>query len=164
MNDGIIKCVVVGDGAVGKTCMLMSYTSGKFPSEYMPTGKFQFTFRVNWHSYHYILVFDNYTVTVEVDDYPYSLGLFDTAGQDDYDRIGLDHSSYRTQLFFCFATVLCREALFKPKRLRPLSYNQTDVFILCFSIVNPSSFDAISDKWVPEIQHHRPGTPFILVK
>ena len=53
--------------------------------------------------------------------------------------------------------------LFKPLRLRPLSYNQTDVFILCFSIVNPSSFDAISDKWVPEIQHHRPGTPFILV-
>lgn len=111
MNDGIIKCVVVGDGAVGKTCMLMSYTSGKFPSEYMPTGKFQFTFRVNWHSYHYILVFDNYTVTVEVDDYPYSLGLFDTAGQDDYDRIGLDHSSYRTQLFFAlrrfFAGKLC---------------------------------------------------------
>eukprot|EP00043_Microstomoeca_roanoka_P017320 m.180484 g.180484 ORF g.180484 m.180484 type:complete len:192 (-) comp16615_c1_seq2:173-748(-) len=110
-----IKCVVVGDGAVGKTCLLISYTTNKFPSEYVPT------------------VFDNYAVTVMIGGEPYTLGLFDTAGQEDYDR------------------------------LRPLSYPQTDVFLVCFSVVSMSSFENVKEKWVPEIQHHCPKTPFLLV-
>uniref|UniRef100_A0A8C7W0H8 Cell division control protein 42 homolog n=1 Tax=Oncorhynchus mykiss TaxID=8022 RepID=A0A8C7W0H8_ONCMY len=110
-----IKCVVVGDGAVGKTCLLISYTTNKFPSEYVPT------------------VFDNYAVTVMIGGEPYTLGLFDTAGQEDYDR------------------------------LRPLSYPQTDVFLVCFSVVSPSSFENVKEKWVPEITHHCPKTPFLLV-
>lgn len=46
--------------------------------------------------------------------------------------------------------------------LRPLSYPDSNVFIVCFSVVNPDSFDNVKTKWVPEIRHHCPYTPMIL--
>jgi Ras-related C3 botulinum toxin substrate 1 len=48
-------------------------------------------------------------------------------------------------------------------RLRPLSYPQTDVAILAYSVVNPSSFVNIEAKWFPEIRHHCPDVPIILL-
>ena len=48
-------------------------------------------------------------------------------------------------------------------RLRPLSYPQTDVFLICFSIAVPASFDNVREKWFPEVRHHCPGTPCLLV-
>ena len=48
-------------------------------------------------------------------------------------------------------------------RLRPLSYPQTDVFLLAFSVDNPASLANITAKWFPEVTHHCPNTPCLLV-
>lgn len=48
-------------------------------------------------------------------------------------------------------------------RLRPLSYPQTDVFLICYSVVNPVSFDNVRAKWSPEIKLNNPETPVVLV-
>lgn len=68
-----------------------------------------------------------------VDGIPINLGLWDTAGQEDYDR------------------------------LRPLSYPNTDVFLICFSQVSPASFENVLTKWHPEVSHYCSNTPIILV-
>ena len=88
-----IKCVLVGDLTVGKTCLLESYKSGAYQEPYVG------------------MRLDNYSANLIVDERQVHLGLWDTAAQEDYDR------------------------------LRPLAYPQTDVFLVCFSVVDPSSFD-----------------------
>ena len=95
------------------------YTTNLFPGDYVATG---------------IL---NYSSTIETvrlgKSHKIELGIWDTAGQEDYDR------------------------------LRPLSYPQTDVFLLCFSIESQSSYNNIKTKWVNEIRSHMPDTPFLIV-
>jgi len=46
---------------------------------------------------------------------------------------------------------------------RPLSYPDTDVLLICFSIVNPVSLGNVVDKWLPEVSHFCPKVPVILV-
>ena len=48
-------------------------------------------------------------------------------------------------------------------RLRVLAYPDTDVFVVCFSIMSPTSYENVEEKWAPEIKHYRETTPFILV-
>ncbi|CRK37493.1 hypothetical protein BN1723_018642, partial [Verticillium longisporum] len=48
-------------------------------------------------------------------------------------------------------------------RLRPLSYPQTDVFLVCFSVTSPASFENVREKWFPEVRHHCPGVPCLIV-
>ena len=110
-----IKCVVVGDGDVGKTALLISFTTNSFPGEYIPT------------------VYDNYSATVVVDGQPVMLGLWDTAGQEEYDR------------------------------LRPLAYPLTKIFLLCFSLVSSETYHNTLTKWGPEIQHYCKEVPILLV-
>ncbi|XXG48024.1 hypothetical protein AAC387_Pa02g2571 [Persea americana] len=110
-----IKCVTVGDGAVGKTCMLICYTSNKFPTDYVPT------------------VFDNFSANVAVDGNIINLGLWDTAGQEDYSR------------------------------LRPLSYRGADVFVLAFSLLSRASYENVLKKWMPELRRFAPNVPIVLV-
>ena len=44
-----------------------------------------------------------------------------------------------------------------------LSYPQTDVFLVCFSLDNPASFENVKAKWVPEVRHHCLNEPIVLV-
>ncbi|RVE69475.1 hypothetical protein OJAV_G00078470 [Oryzias javanicus] len=110
-----IKCVAVGDSCVGKTCLLVTYTSKSFPEQCIPT------------------VFNEYLSELLLDGRPVSLHLWDTGGRPDNDK------------------------------LRPLSHAETDVFLLCFSLVSPASLENVRTKWYPEVRHHCPNTPIILV-
>lgn len=110
-----VKCVVVGDGAVGKTCALISYTTNCFPTDHVPT------------------IFDNYSTCAMSGNTAVQVNLWDTAGQEDYDN------------------------------LRPLSYPQTDVFFVAFSLVSRTSLSNVESKWLPELRRYCPSVPIVLV-
>ena len=81
-----------------QTCLLIVFSEGRFPPEYVPT------------------VFEAYVADIGVEGKQVELALWDTAGQDDYDR------------------------------LRPLSYPDTNVILICFSVVDPDTLDNVQEK------------------
>merc|ERR1719251_661278 len=101
-----IKIVAVGDGTVGKTSLLNTFVTGEFPEDYVPT------------------VFDNQMTNLEVNGKQIQVELWDTAGQEAFDRI------------------------------RHLSYRDTDIFLIVFCVVNEESLGNVQHKWVPEIKNH----------
>ena len=110
------KLVIVGDGACGKTSLLCVFAMGEFPKEYEPT------------------IFENYVAEIRLDGKPVQLALWDTAGQEEYER------------------------------LRPLSYSKAHVILIAFSIDTPDSLDNVSSKWIEEVRNIcGPQTPVILV-
>ncbi|XP_046584569.1 rho-related protein racA-like isoform X1 [Haliotis rubra] len=111
----VFKLVAVGDEGVGKTCLLSASEGSSLPAEYTST------------------LFDHYTSVIIVDGEPVTLGLWDTAGQEDYDH------------------------------LRSLAYGQTDVFLLCFDVKNRQSLENICNKWYPEVEKYCRHTATVLV-
>ncbi|KAK7942574.1 GTP-binding protein rho2 [Apiospora aurea] len=92
------KLVIIGDGACGKTSLLSVFTLGYFPTHYIPT------------------VFENYVTDCRVDGKSVQLALWDTAGQEDYER------------------------------LRPLAYSKAHVILIGFSVDSPDSLDNVKHK------------------
>ena len=110
-----VKCVLVGDSAVGKTALLVRFTSETFPETYRPT------------------VYENTGVDVFMDGVPISLGLWDTAGNDNF------------------------------KQIRPRSYQQADVVLICYSVANPNSLASVQHKWIAEVRENLPKVPVLVV-
>lgn len=78
-------------------------------------------------------VYNDRRITFEVDRNEATLAVFDMSGQEDYHR------------------------------LHPLCFTFTDVFLVCFSLDSQASLESACEEWIPEIQYHCPGTPYLLV-
>ncbi|CAD6498942.1 BgTH12-07867 [Blumeria graminis f. sp. triticale] len=109
------KLVLLGDGACGKTSLLNVFTRGYFPTVYEPT------------------VFENYVHDIYVDNVHIELSLWDTAGQEEFDR------------------------------LRSLSYDDTHAIMLCFAVDSKDSLENVESKWVREIAENCQGVNLVLV-
>ncbi|XP_067087319.1 rho-related GTP-binding protein RhoF-like [Osmerus mordax] len=87
----------------------------------------------NFPEKHIPSVFENVVANVRYRGAEFRLHLYDTAGREDYDR------------------------------LRPLSYQNVNLVLICYDVTCPSSFENVLIKWYPEVRHFCHGVPVILV-
>lgn len=112
---GHITCVVIGDCGVGKSSLVVSYTTNDFPTQYVPTA------------------FDNYSVDISVGTRLVHFDICDTGGKEQ----------------------------FSP--LHGLCIPYSDVILLCFSVVNPQSFQNAITYWLSRARRSNSKIPIILV-
>ncbi|CAF1231514.1 unnamed protein product [Rotaria sordida] len=112
---GHITCVIIGDSGVGKSSLVVSYTTNDFPTQYIPTA------------------FDNYSVDVSVGTRLVHFDICDTGGKEQFSS------------------------------LHGLCIPYSDVILLCFSVVNPQSFQNAITYWLSRARRSNAKIPIILV-
>ena len=140
-----LKLVFIGDSTVGKTSLLIKYTTKEFPASFLPTFLDNYAVNFTLPGVEIAQLLKK-SATSENDanllaasaakmppDREYIVGLFDSAGGEDY------------------------------QRLRPLAFSETDIFLIGFDISNEETFKNVRTHYRPEILHHMPKTPWLLV-
>merc|ERR1712183_308069 len=100
------KLCIIGDGNTGKTALLYRFKNKTFDEKYEPT------------------IFETESHTCEYDNKKVNLSLWDTAGQEDFDRI------------------------------RVLAYDKTDILLITFCVVSRSSFINVKNVWFKELEKY----------
>lgn len=78
-------------------------------------------------------IFENKMITIVVEQIPISLHIWDTAGQEDFNSI------------------------------IPLTYESTEIAIICYSVDDSYSYEAITEKWENEVRYYSENVEIVLV-
>lgn len=163
-----VSCMLIGDGAVGKTSMIISYIFNGYNSEYRQTAFDVFTgecrfflFKGDWLLHRANKLISTWlSGLVHVNGVPTRVKLIDTAGQVEIPRHHNCNFSSWTVPSDLSLRLFWQEEF---GHLRSLCYAHVDVFILCFSLVNPASFENVTSKWIPQIRAGNQTSPILLV-
>eukprot|EP01113_Clastostelium_recurvatum_P000115 TRINITY_DN10055_c0_g2_i1.p1 TRINITY_DN10055_c0_g2~~TRINITY_DN10055_c0_g2_i1.p1 ORF type:complete len:237 (+),score=45.54 TRINITY_DN10055_c0_g2_i1:49-711(+) len=134
VQDGCYKVVFLGDSAVGKTCFAIRCCHDTFPMEYIPT------------------IMDTEQIEIEI-------GPYASNNKKDKDGAVAQNDMKKTAKISLWETGSRGDY----EEIRPLTYPNTDLFFLFYSVISRISLDNIVEKYHPEITSHCPKTPFFLI-